>query len=99
MALNRTDFQKNSTVYKILSSPIRLEILHSLKDGERSVFELLKQIKIRKSALSQHLAILRNTELVSSKRSGQNIIYSINNPELLNACSFLSNLRADKKLR
>lgn len=99
MTLKKIDFEKNSKVYKILSSSIRLEILHSLKTGEKSVFELLKQIKIRKSALSQHLAILRNTELVSSKRSGQNIIYKINNPELLNACSFLSSLRADKKLR
>lgn len=99
MTLNRTDYQKNSVVYKILSSPIRLEILHSLKDGEKSVFELLKQIKIRKSALSQHLAILRNTELVNSKRSGQNIIYSIKNPELLDACFLFSSLRADKKLR
>lgn len=99
MALTKADFEKNSKVYKILSSSIRLEILHTLQDGEKSVYQLLKRIKIRKSALSQHLAILRNTDLVSSKRSGQNIIYNINNPEVLNACFLLSSLREDKKLR
>ncbi len=99
MTLGKNDFEKNAVVYKILSSAIRLEILHALRDGEKSVFQLLKQIKIRKSALSQHLAILRNTELVSTKRAGQHIIYSINNPELLKACFFLSELRQDKKLR
>lgn len=52
-------------------------ILCQLLEGERSVGELVAFLKIRDSAVSQHLALLRKDGLVTSRRDGQTIHYSI----------------------
>ena len=59
----------------------RLLILCHLSQGERSVGELEDLVGLSQSALSQHLARLRNDNLVRTRRSAQNIYYSLNGQE------------------
>jgi DNA-binding transcriptional ArsR family regulator len=66
-----------SDLLKALSNRHRLLIICQLVDGERSVGELAGFLDLRDSTVSQHLALLRKDGLVSARRDGQTIYYSI----------------------
>jgi len=60
-----------------LSNQHRLLVLCVLSEGELSVGDLNSRVRLSQSALSQHLAVLRRERLVSTRRSGQTIFYSV----------------------
>ena len=60
-----------------LANPHRLMLLCVLAEGELSVSELNRRVTLSQSALSQHLAVLRNEQLVSTRREAQTIYYSV----------------------
>ena len=62
---------------KVLSNPDRLLLLCQLSQGERSVGELEDMLGIRQPTLSQQLGVLRNEELVQTRREGKQIFYRI----------------------
>ena len=70
-----------SRILKAMSNERRFLILTYLADGEKSVGELELLIGISQSALSQHLARLRHSDLVKTRRDAQNIYYSLNGSE------------------
>ena len=65
---------------KSLANDSRLMILCELLKGERSVGELEEIVSLSQSALSQHLARLRRSHLVKTRRESQTIYYSIADP-------------------
>ncbi len=79
-----TRFEKSAAaaarLLRVLANERRMMILCQLSGGERSVGELLPLIGISQSALSQHLAVLRSDELVTTRREGQSIRYRIADP-------------------
>lgn len=62
---------------KALANERRLMILCLLAEGDRSVGELNAQLDLSQSALSQHLAVLREDGLVTTRREGQLIFYGL----------------------
>jgi DNA-binding transcriptional ArsR family regulator len=72
-----TAADRASDLLKALSNRHRLLIVCQLIDGERSVGDLAGFLGIRDSTVSQHLALLRKDGLVSARRDGQTIYYSI----------------------
>ena len=62
---------------KLLGHPDRLMVLCQLKTGEQSVGELSRNLGIKQSPLSQHLARMRHEGVVESRREAQTIYYSI----------------------
>ena len=66
-----------STLLKALANRHRLIIICQLIEKERSVHELAELLRIRDSTVSQHLALLRKDGLVTARRDGQTIWYSI----------------------
>ena len=66
-----------SALLKALSNRHRLIIICQLSEKERSVGELAALLNIRDSTVSQHLALLRKDGLVTARRDGQTIWYSI----------------------
>lgn len=65
---------------RALGNERRLLILCQLGDGERSVGELQPRVGLSQSALSQHLAVLREEGVVATRRDGQTIWYRIAGP-------------------
>lgn len=61
----------------VLGNANRLAILTNLAEGEIQVNVLAKKLGLGQSALSQHLAILRACEFVSTRRASQSVFYSI----------------------
>jgi ArsR family transcriptional regulator, virulence genes transcriptional regulator len=70
-----------SGLLKALSNRHRLIIVCQLTEKERSVGELAALLQIRDSTVSQHLALLRKDGLVTARRDGQTIWYSIGSPQ------------------
>lgn len=68
-----------SALLKAMSNEQRLLILCLLFDGELSVGELQTRIELSQSALSQHLAVLREAGLVETQREAQTVLYSLPN--------------------
>lgn len=68
---------------KVLTNPDRLMILCQLAHGERCVSELETSLGILQPTLSQQLTVLRNEQLVSTRREGKNIYYKLSSPQAL----------------
>lgn len=71
-----------SQFLKSIANPHRLMILCALLDGELSVGELNDRIDISQSMLSQHLAVLRQSGHVRTRREAQTIYYSLHSREV-----------------
>lgn len=82
-------FEMHAEVCKSMASPVRLKIMSLLREGEKSVEELRKQLELPKANLSQHLGLLRQRGIVSSRRAGLNIYYKVTNPKMIKACDIL----------
>ena len=82
-------FEMHAEVCKSLASPTRLKIMNLLREGEKSVEELLERLKLPKANLSQHLSVLRQRRIVSTRRAGLNIYYKVTNPKMIKACDIL----------
>ena len=77
---------------KGLANESRLMIMCVLTEGEVSVGELNKRIELSQSALSQHLAVLRDQGLVKTRRESQTIYYSLAETPAMNVIELLHNV-------
>lgn len=68
---------------KVLTNPDRLMILCQLTQEEKCVSELQESLGIVQPTLSQQLTVLRNEELVTTRREGKNIYYRFTSPQAL----------------
>ncbi len=68
---------------KVLANADRLLLLCQLSQGEQCVSELETLLGIVQPTLSQQLTVLRDEELVSTRRAGKNIYYQIASPQAL----------------
>jgi DNA-binding transcriptional ArsR family regulator len=66
--------------FKALADPTRREILRLLRRGELSAGELAEQLekKMSKPSVSHHFAVLKQADLITARRDGQQIIYALN---------------------
>ena len=91
-------YQAKAEFFRTLGHPARIRILELLCERDHAVHELLEQIEIEPSNLSQQLAVLRRTSMVVSQRRDGEVVYSISVPEvrdlLLAARRILSGLIA-----
>ncbi len=82
-------FKIQAEISKPLASARRLEIIYALGQRERSVAELTTILDLPKPNVSQHLAALRASGLVTTRRSGVSILYSIANLKINQACELM----------
>ena len=81
---------------KALSDPIRREILELLKSGRRSAGELAEQFPVSGAAVSKHLSVLRDADLIRDNREGKFIYYELNTSVLEEVLLWLSNLKGEE---
>jgi ArsR family transcriptional regulator len=74
---------------KGMAHPKRIQILRTLKSGEKTVSELAKVTGIPQANMSQHLALLRQFGLLSTRRAGTSIYYSISDERIVEACELV----------
>jgi len=77
MAANVPLYQAKAELFRTLGHPVRIRVLELLQEGPRPVRELLAEIDVESSNLSQQLAVLRRAGLVSSSRDGSTVLYTL----------------------
>ena len=70
-------YQAKADLFRTLGHPVRIRVLELLQDGPKAVRELLLDIDIEASSLSQQLAILRRAGIVTSSRDGAAVMYQL----------------------
>jgi ArsR family transcriptional regulator len=68
--------------FKTLAHPARIRVLELLRDGDRSVGEMIPEVGLEASHLSQQLAVLRRANVVHSRKEGATVIYSVSDPRI-----------------
>jgi ArsR family transcriptional regulator len=85
-----------ATMLRALGHGARLKVLCDLVGGERSAGELVKASGLSQSALSQHLAKLREEKIVETRRDGQTIFYRLGDPAIARVLDVLHELYCRK---
>jgi ArsR family transcriptional regulator len=86
------DRQRTASVARALSDPKRLCVLETLATGERSVSELSRDVGCQVPNMSQHLGVLRSAGLVTARREGTTIYYSLADPRVIEAYRLMQNI-------
>ena len=92
-------FRLQAEICKTMADVKRLMIIHELRDGEKSVGQLVSEMGVPQSNVSQHLALLRERDIVSTRREGTSIFYSLANPKIGQACDMVQEVLADQLAR
>ena len=77
---------------KAIANENRLKVLFLITEKELSVGEIEKEIKISQSALSQHLAVLRNHDIVKTRRLAQTIFYRLKDENIRQIIELISKI-------
>ncbi len=80
---SKVDIEIATAMFKLVSDPTRLKILWALLHGEHSVGELAEDIGVNPTVVSQHLAKLRISHMVSVRREGTKMFYKTENDHVL----------------
>ena len=75
--------ERQLRLLKCLSDKTRFEILLTLKNGERCVCEIMKNLNKEQSLISHHLQALRRCGLIQRRREGKKIMYRLTDPSIL----------------
>ena len=81
-------------VFRALADPTRREILKLLRTGDMSAGELAKKFDMTKPSMSHHFTVLKQAELVTTRRDGQQIIYALNTTVMQDLAAVLWDLLA-----
>ncbi|MFD1547242.1 ArsR/SmtB family transcription factor [Nonomuraea guangzhouensis] len=73
--------QAEADLFRALAHPLRIRVLRLLADGPRPVRELLAEVDVDASCLSQQLAILRAAGVVTAIRGGRKVVYALSSPD------------------
>ena len=92
---NENFYNLHADMCKTISNPRRQAILDTIRDGEMTVSDLIKETGISQANLSQHLSILRSKGVVEPRRDGNNVYYSISNLKILEAYDLISEVLKD----
>ena len=75
-------YQAKAELFRTLGHPVRIRVLELLQDGPKSVRDLLAEIEVEASNLSQQLAVLRRAGLVASTREGASVTYALSTADV-----------------
>ncbi|MDV3297179.1 MAG: metalloregulator ArsR/SmtB family transcription factor [Brachybacterium paraconglomeratum] len=93
-------YKAKAELFRTLGHPVRIRILELLSERDHAVHELLDEIDVEPSNLSQQLAVLRRSSMVASRREGTEVVYSVSVPEvrdfLVSARTLLSQVIASQ---
>ncbi len=75
--------------FKVMSEPIRLKILHTLQEGEKSVNELTEEVSTSQPNVSKHLKILHKSGIINRTQAGNTVYYSIADKSIFTLCELV----------
>ena len=81
--------QFKADIFQALAHPTRIAILELLSDGKLSAGALIEKLGMEQANVSQHLAVLRAKQLVSNRKSGNQVFYSVRDPIIIEVLNLM----------
>lgn len=78
-----------ANVFQALSHPTRIAIVEVLRDGELSAGAIIERLGLEQANASQHFTVLRTKNLVTSRKEGNQVFYSVRDPLLIDVLDIL----------
>lgn len=75
--------QFKASIFQALSHPTRIAIVEQLRDGELSAGEIIERLGLEQANASQHFAVLRAKHIVTTRKEGNQVFYSVRDPLLI----------------
>ena len=82
-------YKLQAEISKTLAHPLRIAIIHFLRAGEKTVNELTEKLGASQSNISQHLAIMRQRQIVKTRKEGSTVFYRVASPKISQACDMV----------
>jgi DNA-binding transcriptional ArsR family regulator len=76
-------------IFQALAHPTRIAILELLSPGELSAGALIEKLGMEQANVSQHLAVLRTKQLVTNRKSGNQVFYAVRDPILIEVLNLM----------
>jgi len=73
-------FEKQAEIAKAISHPLRIAVIEYLKDGEKCVCDIAEYVDSERSNVSRHLAVMVNAGVLSYRKEGLKVFYSLKTP-------------------
>lgn len=89
--------RKSNEAFKALSDPTRRDILALLRQGEMTAGALAEQFDMSKPSMSHHFAVLKQANLITSRREGQQIWYGLDTTVVQDVVAWMLNLTGNEK--
>lgn len=81
---------------KSLAHPARVNIIKQLAPGERCVCELIQELELEQSNLSQHLTVLKKQGIIDSRKEGTKVIYKVIYPGVLEIVNLVEDILGEQ---
>ena len=94
--MNKTIYDLHAEMCKVFTSPVRLEILDTLRSEKKSVNELVLLTGLNQSNVSHHLKIMRENGIVKTEKKGNHIFYTLANPKISEAFAIMKEILKDR---
>ena len=95
----RSIFEIQADLCRCMSSAIRIEIVHVLRDGPQRVSEIARITGHPQASISRHLSMLRNGGVVIAHRHAQDVVYQIANPKIVSICDLMREVLVEETSR
>ncbi len=80
--MTRPVYEVKAEMFRTLGHPVRIRVLEVLRQGEATVADIAREVGVAGSTLSQHLATLRRSGIVGSRREGSSVICHVVDPRV-----------------
>lgn len=81
--------QFKATIFQALAHPTRIAVLEILRDGEQPVSALIERLGVEPANASQHLAVLRAKHIVTGRKEGSQVFYSVRDPLIIDVLDIM----------
>jgi DNA-binding transcriptional ArsR family regulator len=82
-------FEIQAELCRAMGNPLRMEIVHLLRSGSLNVNDIASAVDQHQATVSRNLTVLRNAGIVVTRRDGNNVLYQVANPKLVDVCDLM----------
>jgi ArsR family transcriptional regulator len=92
-------FEIQAELCRAMGNPLRMEIVHLLRSGSLNVKDIASAVEQHQATVSRNLTVLRNAGIVLTHREGNNILYQVANPKLMEVCDLMREVLEEQRIQ
>ncbi|MFL7891665.1 MAG: ArsR/SmtB family transcription factor [Anaerolineales bacterium] len=89
-------FKLQADLCKAMSNPVRVQLVHLLREGPKRVGDLVRISGLDQATVSRNLSVLKSSGILASHREGKDIYYHIVNPKITDVCDLMRQVLAEQ---